>query len=245
MSHYRVALIRRPHQDADELLAKYDENLEVEPYIRIPREKALKEAAETIQKYVDGTYKSSEGGDKLIAAQKAGEDELIKAYAEYCGRDLDKQGNQLSTYNPLSKYDYYGEIETFKSVKDYLKEHPVRNTSGHEAYKARVFWRHAVEGKPLPKKFVNDDYFRVWYKKEYYLEKYGDMKTFVRYALCNAPGYAFVLDENWYAPGEVGWFASEGNVSQTNTKNYLDAWDKVITDPTLQDAEVIIYDMHI
>ena len=245
MSHYRVAVVRRQHQDADELLAKYSENLRVKPYICLTREEALKEADNTIKKYADGTYSGSDWGDKLAKAKETSEDELIKLYAEYTGHELDENGNQLSTYNPLSKYDYYGEIDSFDTIKEYAEKYPPKAEDSHAAYKARVFWRHIVEGKPLPKKFAKDEYFNAWYTKEYYIKKYGDMETFVKFALANLPTYAFVLDDKWYAPGEVGWWASEHNISPTSTKEYLEAWEKVLKDPELQNAELLIYDMHI
>lgn len=246
MSHYRVALIRRPHQDADEMLAKYSERLEVKPYIRLSRKEALREAADTIAKYADGTYKNSSKnwGEILAKAKETSEDELIKLYAEYCGRELDKDGNQLSTYNPLSKYDYYGELETFDTLSEYIKEHP-NGGSKNAIYKARVLWRYVVEGKPLPKKYEKDDYFQFHYDKKYYLKKYGNIDLFVKMMTSNVPAYAFVLDGEWYAPGEVGWFASESIAGVEETKKFLNTWENVQKDPQLLNSELIIYDMHI
>lgn len=246
MSHYNVALIRRPYQDADEMLAKYSERLEVKPYIRLSRKDALKEAAETIAKYADGTYKNSSNnwGEKLAKAKETSEDELIKVYAAYCGRELDENGNQLSTYNPLSKYDYYGETETFDTLSEYIKKYPAY-ASKHKIYKARVLWRHVVEGKPLPKKFEKDEYFQYHHSKKYYLEKYGDIKLFIRMIVSNVPAYAFVLDGEWYSPGEVGMFAAEAVSGVEETKKYLDVWENIQKDPQLLNSELIIYDMHI
>ena len=81
MSHFTVAVIYREDQNIEELLAPYDENLEVEPYIRFTRQEAIDYAREN--------YRSAAGKTDEECWQMVAEDE-----------QTDADGNILSTYNP-------------------------------------------------------------------------------------------------------------------------------------------------
>ena len=100
MSHFRVFVIHKPEQNYEDLLARYDENIEVEPYIQYTRQQAIE--------YARRNYKDM---------QDKSDDECWKYVAEdYTMTDDD--GNIYTTYNPDSKWDWYQEGGRFGSISD-------------------------------------------------------------------------------------------------------------------------------
>ena len=61
MSHFTVAVITSKKEKLEEMLASYDENLEVEPYI----EKTKKEIIEKARKWKEDFFKEQKEGKKL------------------------------------------------------------------------------------------------------------------------------------------------------------------------------------
>ena len=61
MSHFTVAVITAKKEKLEEMLAPYDENLEVEPYI----ERTKKEIIEYARKQKEDYFKEQEEGKKL------------------------------------------------------------------------------------------------------------------------------------------------------------------------------------
>ena len=88
MSHYAVLVLHKEDQNIDTLLAPYNENLEVEPYLKLTNDEAIIKAKEI---YDDNNYS---------------EKELIKNYADDYGYIILNDG-LYSTYNPNSKWDWY------------------------------------------------------------------------------------------------------------------------------------------
>jgi hypothetical protein len=193
MSHYAVAVIHRENQDIEDLLAPYDENIEVEPYIWKSREEAIT--------YVRENYKV--------------EDKTDQECWEYLAEDhkTDESGNIYSTYNPKSKWDWwsYG-----RRGDEFLNKKTGKETDegrigdldivfDQEAYKkALSFWDKWIAKTVKPEE---DEEYPSLYKEEYYIEHYKNRET---YAQCCATycSYAVVTpDGEWQAPGKVGWFA--------------------------------------
>lgn len=107
MSHFTVAVITADKNKIEEMLAPYSENLEVEPYI----ERTKKEIIEKAKKRKEDFFKEQKEGKKLSDWQlkyinAETDEELYQAeideYEQY-----DEDGNELSTYNPNSKWDWY------------------------------------------------------------------------------------------------------------------------------------------
>ena len=193
MSHYAVAVIHRKDQDIAELLAPYDENIEVEPYFWLTYEEAVTYARE----HYDMGRRRDRTCWKLMAE----------------GHKTDKDGNIYSTYNPLSKWDWWsegrygdefiniktgeytdggriGDLEIPFNEKDYINA-----VEFWDKWIAKVY--EPEEGEEYPSLF----------KEEYYLDHY---KTREFYAYCSATyvTYAVVTpDGEWHAPGDMGWFA--------------------------------------
>lgn len=80
MSHFTVAVITAKKEKLEEMLASYDENLEVEPYIGRTKEEIIKEARKRKEDYSKEQKEGKELSDwqlKYINAEN--DEELYKA----------------------------------------------------------------------------------------------------------------------------------------------------------------------
>nr|DAS21373.1 MAG TPA: hypothetical protein [Caudoviricetes sp.] len=83
MSHFTVAVITAKKEKLEEMLASYDENLEVEPYIERTKEEIIKEARKRKEDYSKEQKEGKELSDwqlKYINAEN--DEELYKAEIE-------------------------------------------------------------------------------------------------------------------------------------------------------------------
>ena len=83
MSHFTVAVITAKKEKLDEMLAPYDENLEVEPYIEKTKKEIIKEARKRKEDYSKEQKEGKKLSDwqlKYINAEN--DEELYKAEIE-------------------------------------------------------------------------------------------------------------------------------------------------------------------
>lgn len=115
MSHYTVAVIHKAEDSLENMLAPYSEHLQVEPYISITVEELLKEydklleeKEEKIKKLKEKNRRDAIEFYKNITAEKTRE-ERLKIMYDYYGADDEniENGNIMSTYNPISKWDWW------------------------------------------------------------------------------------------------------------------------------------------
>ena len=114
MSHYCVGVIVEDidnfKTEIEKILAPYNENLEVKPYIYKTKTQIIKEAKQYVSmikqtikenpKYqIENTYRK-----KILAAIT--DEDFYQAMRDEDG-EYDEEGNQLTTYNPNSKWDWY------------------------------------------------------------------------------------------------------------------------------------------
>lgn len=116
MTHFIVGIITEegPNYDYDDclsdLLAPYDENMEVEPYIYetkaeiIENEKKIKTKIIEAREKGESLYADLSMEEPYLTAE-TDEDFYNLGYDE--DRDYDEDGNELSTYNPNSKWDWW------------------------------------------------------------------------------------------------------------------------------------------
>jgi len=118
MSHSVVAVIIDQNQKLSDVLAPFDENMRVAPYVAFTREEKLAERAKTIATITRNLEremakpKEKRNAEWMERASKY-KDELEgmtedEFYAKQCeGRELNEHGQPTSTYNPNSKWDWY------------------------------------------------------------------------------------------------------------------------------------------
>ena len=138
MSHYTVAVVTQEYpkdEVLEDILAPYSEHLIVAPYVCQTKAEIIKEAkeiAESIKKRIaEGEEFTNKSVGKYINA-KTDEDFYNASYSNFC--KYDEEGNELSTYNPNSKWDWWvvggrwdghwdGENTlSLKDFVDYMKE---------------------------------------------------------------------------------------------------------------------------
>lgn len=166
---------------------------------------------------------------------------------------IDEYGNVTSTYNPNSKWDWYevggrwsnlltlktGEKTDCDVIKEVSFEPDIK-----EYNKALRFWELYVEKneEDLTEE-EKDEIGFVFYKKEYFLEKYGSKEEYAK-AMSSFSTYA-ILDSDgvWHEPGAMGWFGmSHASIKEEKkfTDNYMDIINR--EDPN---NIIIIVDCHI
>lgn len=120
MSHYPVAVFSRDlDQDIDALLAPYDENISVPPYVSLTKEQLIQRERDTMQSCFESRYadwqKDKEGYEercrnpahidylnRLPELMKRSDDELYaEAIRGYEPEEMTTEGSILSRYNPV------------------------------------------------------------------------------------------------------------------------------------------------
>lgn len=214
--HYKVLVLG---DNVEELLAPYNENIEVAPYV----DKTFEECRETLEKMERRTI-----SDKEVL--------------DYYDDELDEDGNLISTYNPKSKWDWYiiggrwsdEETEYGETVGTTEWKYPKEHLE-----KAEKFWIDWVEGKNR-EKYGNDCFM---YRPEYYIEKYKNLDNYIK-AKTYKVGYAIVTpDGEWHEPGQMGWFSSLGDM-EDELDFEINAYDKYIKNLPA-DTPVYVVDCHI
>lgn len=107
MSHFTVAVITDKIENLESMLAPYDEDIEVEPYISETKEQLIKKGKERKER----ALKQKEEGKELdkwdLRYINAQTDEELYKEVIYDDETYDENGNLLSTYNPDSRWDWY------------------------------------------------------------------------------------------------------------------------------------------
>lgn len=254
MSHYTVLVIKNQDADLDEMLAPYSENLAVDPYIDRTREQMIEEAKaykgtllERIKEKPD--TKISEWERRFLDAET--DQEFYDAERNDC-YDYDEDGNELSTYNPKSKWDWWvvgGRWSGALTTKDGTKVDRglVKDLNlgiDKEQYERSLRWYEvAVEGAPLREGEDKED-FLTFYKPDYLRKCY---KTKENYAKFHALPIFFAVvtpDGEWHEKGEMGWF---GCSSETEDESF--DWDLHFMERFIDnldgDMELVVVDCHI
>lgn len=201
MSHFKVMVIGA---DPEAQLEPFDENLEVERYVRATREELIAEQKRRIEKINDLYYK-----EYLQDKEKYREESNNKEHVEFLENEFpamlewsDEQiyehaikwvdadnvtpeGGEYSTYNPMSKYDWYqiggrwaGSLKLRDGVKPIL---PDESSYGG--------WTDKDEETVTAENRVD-----MAYKKD--IENLDEIMCF-----------AVLKDGEWHEKGRMGWFA--------------------------------------
>lgn len=263
MSHYAVAVISRTgtEEEVEKLLAPFDENLEVERHIYRTREQIIEDAKDYKDRWIE-RIKEEESMErlkdylispacqwtrKLLSAET--DEDLYEAEADpsMVGPD----GNEWSTSNPNSKWDWY-EIggRWLESLRDYngnyfdtlkIADWDYNYIPPNAVERYSRYWEITVEG--AEKTEDEKDQFFTLYSPQYYLQKYGNKSNYIK-AMLTFSTYALLTpDGDWLEPGQMGWFGishadpvDEGMWERDFT-SLIDTFDK--------DMYITIVDCHI
>ena len=128
MSHFCVYVFHDKNTSVSELLAPYDENIELAPYVLYTKEQAIAKVRSDMEKYRDSIYKEYLA-DPIKYKEKWGNNKnhinyienefpkILNWTDEECYEEIAKwkredglvaeDGAILSKYNPKSKWDWY------------------------------------------------------------------------------------------------------------------------------------------
>ena len=229
MSHFSVAVFHTKDQSVESLLAPYDENIQVEPYIEFTRQQAIDYAR---QHYKDCKDMSDEECWKIMAD----------------GRRTDPDGNLYSTYNPNSKWDWWevggrfkNQLQVGKHLASEAYVEDIDFSRDEESYNnALDFWDVLMSGKP---KTPGKDYMTL-FSNQYYLDYYGDRETYAKY-MSHFRTYAVITpDGKWYAEGNMGWFGCS-SATPEEFKKWCEHYKEIFLDNADPKWILTIVDCHI
>lgn len=234
MSHFSVAVLHREDQDIDDLLAPYNENIEVEKYRAYTRQEAID--------YVREAYK-----DRF--AEKTDDQcwEYLSMF--YLKNMISDDGSLWSTYNPKSKWDWWVIGGRFSDVLegrfkgsyadwvDYGCSARIKDIDfslDEEEYEYRLKkWDKIMDGSA-----------DTLFKTEYYEERYEDREEYAK-RLASFSTHAVVTpDGEWHEIGECIWFGMS-----TETPDEARDWDLTYKERFIDTADpdliMTIVDCHI
>lgn len=231
MSHFSVAVVTKDKNKIEEILTPYWEELEVEPYIYKTKEQLIDLAKDRKKRFTE----SKEKGEKLDKWQlkyiKANTDEeLYKAEIDDVD-EYDENGNQLTTYNPSSKWDWYdiggrwrNQLLTREDNDDTFEHNSIAEHLGN-----------FKDIKPAPKgyKWVNGAKI-----KDIDFNKMNEGKEEPFYT------WALVDETGWYEQGKMGWWAMN-NATDESTEQFNKKFQEYIKAEENQEKYLVIVDCHI
>jgi hypothetical protein len=247
MSHYIVAVITENEgKDLDEIMAPFEEK-EVPRYVKYTKEQAIEHERKKIQDYKNGSYYQeylkdpakylaeckNEGHAKYISEDfpkrlEWTDEELYAEAIKYENEeDIGSEGEIYSTYNPLSKWDYYTEGGRWDGCLPIKIENPtvkkVTIMGDVEYVEEEYTFVNSADLKDvafdrLPSRSEMDDYYRKWAHimeedtdyKRFMIEKHKDFAGYLK-DMTKFSTYAIVTpDGNWHEPGKMGWWGMSG-----------------------------------
>ena len=274
MSHYAVLVETKPNgATVDELLAPYDENVTVAPYVDITREHAIEIGRKQVSREPEELTKYKSGGrpysrlvrtnDKVSASEcysvPTDDDieyanELVEsltddeAYVLACGdSETDVHGNILSTYNPDSKWDWYAEGGRFSDMMHDKDGEPCSKLPVSELDVSVDPDDYAASKRffnELSKAYKEGDNTFCFPPPKHYIECYADADDFATQNTTFCTYAVVTPDGIWHAPGDMGWFACS-----SETADEAREWNKRFYDAFIGSASpdtiLNIVDCHI
>lgn len=230
MSHFAVAVVMKDKNDLDKILEPYWEELEVEPYISKTKEEIIQEAKKWKDIFInkERTDFSEEYMEKYINAKT--DEELYQIEIDNCYQ-YDENGNELSTYNPNSKWDWYDIGGRFRNLL-------LTNKRNDDTFENNSFTELFGCCKDTPKaptgyKFVNGAKI-----KDIDFNKMEEINNGIFYT------WALVDENGWYEQGNMGWWALN-DATDESTKKFSDMFQEYIKAPQNQNKYLVIVDCHI
>lgn len=259
MSHYTVAVITKDG-DYEKALAPFSEHLAVKPYIKKTKADIINDLRE---QYANTEKQAKEqNNDQLLYFLRTHYDftsdneALFQSYKkcnqEY-GYTFDEDGNQLTTYNPDSKWDWYsvggrwdcevlklktGEGTNHAQVKDI--DFSQELTDDEVRYHTR-FWQINVEGDNLREGENKNDYFSL-YRTDYLKNRYESLENYLK-ELSEFNVHSVLLHGEWIEAGEMVYFGVD-NATIDGEKAYRKRLAEIIANLDPNDY-ITIVDCHI
>lgn len=273
MSHYAVAVFIEPNgKDLEALLAPFDEKLHVPHYI--PKADIIAKVRSEIENYKNTTYaeylkdpqsyvtKYSERPDHInyitkefpIKLRWTDEECYLDGIRYYEEENIKPDGSVFSDYNPNSKWDWYsigGRFSDIIPLKEggytdeaHMCDVDINHRDKDEYKRARRFWQLYVDGQAPVTEEDKELLKYVWYKKEYYTERYENAEEYASWRAGFTFYAALLPTGEWIEPGQMGWWGISGATAEDDK-----AWHKKVKEILKQaqdnNWDITIVDCHI
>jgi hypothetical protein len=251
MSHYCVGVIVDNTNDIEssieKILAPYDENLEVEPYIYKTKAELIQQAKD----YKICIQRRTEEADHIITEYEQSyldaqtDEELYNLWREDYNT-YNENGDELSTYNPQSKWDWWviggrwSRENNIIQIKDFVLYNTPTDKQVEHYKKCWGYLNGEIEVEDPFKEF---GYELGMFKKEYLKEKYGSLDNLIKSKMSNLP-YAFVDENGWYEQGKMGMFGMD-DATKESIDGYTKFAENYFRDVKNQDKYIVFVDCHI
>lgn len=254
MSHYAV-LVMSEHggEDVPELLARYSENIEVEPYVKYTREQAIehdrKYSLDCLISWVKKQEKNKDEDyskwiDLCSEHLLRSDEECYQSVKEDYNDLVDDDGNILSTYNPDSKWDWWAYGGRWgdrlkRNNEEYCDEGYAADMDfrqNKKSYKEHLKWWEENIDTGEPDGFLSADYYKDYYK---------DKETFAK--IMSLPIFRSVVtpDGEWHEKGEMGWFAMSSETPEESLDWDLNFMERFIKPAVENNWYLTVVDCHI
>lgn len=270
ITHYRVAIFTEYDDYSwDNLLAPYDEGIEVEPYLDYTKE-------QLVEKMRSGSFNFRFSKDDDFDYATGSDEELYARFIKGSAIPSDlihENGDIYTRYNPKSKWDWYSHMWTVPAVEEAYRD------SGKFLKTKRVLEKYNVEliqGGYITSEFdfgsrdyddIDDqlkiaiNYLKLLTKRPHgvsdeVIDKMISIVLNLSYQKnklngliegdIEAPTYCVITpDGEWHAPGNIGFFAMT-DATPEEEDEWVDKWYERFYIPAIKNNWYItIVDCHI
>jgi hypothetical protein len=266
MSHFSVAVFTKTKdQPIDELLAPYDEGIEVAPYVRRTKAQIIQQEKNILQKVFSGAYAEWKNDPKGYEAKchnpghirflkslpkrmKMSDERLYQEAVKFFEKgDLTPEGDLLSTYSPKAKWDWYEIGGRWNGLLiPRAKRKDAKNPrSRNAAYVSDLDFeamrrRKAAEIPPYEEAMENG-----YHEESHMRASFPTEAEYIQRATAFGT-YAVVMpDGEWHAKGEMGWWGMSSETPEEDREWELGYYERFIKPAIDNHWYVTIVDCHI
>lgn len=144
----------------------------------------------------------------------------------------------LMRYNPYETENQDIQLVDSARIKDII-------IHDEKAYQEKLrFWELYIEGQEPQNDKEKEMIKWVFYKKEYFIERYKTKENFAELESMLSTWAVITKDGKWYEPGTMGWFACS-SASIEDESAFFENYKKFVFDSAEEDDYMTIVDCHI
>lgn len=267
MSHYSVAIFSmNGGNDVDELLAPFDENMEVDRYVSHTKEELIEMGKRNINDYRASVYAEYLRDPKKYLEKRCDGDPDSKHFQflqnefpkrllwteeeiylheidGYEPENIGDNGEVYSTYNLQSKWDWYEIGGRFCNMLKCKEKVGYRKD---QAYAIDIDFDGMRD--EMAKSLTSYDDFMtrdsLW-NPEYLKQMFPDEQTYIAKKTCFKTYAVITPDGKWHAPGEMGSWAMSSETPEERTEWDLKYYERFIVPAIKNNWHLTIVDCHI
>jgi len=243
----------RDDQLISDLLEPFNENTEVPPYITMSRDEFIADKRKLYAKMRD----AKEGEEKEPDYSTMPDDEFLEVM-KTDGYTLDEEGNEISTYNKQSKWDWWGvggrwnnKLKLKKPDENgnercsYGRVKDINFDADPEVYEDRArFWELYVEGAEPENDNEEEMIGWVMRKKEFFVDRFGTKENYATLESFFTTWAVLTPDGKWHEKGDMGWFGMSGE-SHEEACEWLRTFKEKFIDTADPEMIAVVVDCHI